>query len=186
MTPGKPKRVSEKTFLEELHKSFDLEETLQRLDLTSDEARRILKSAAERLPDTAALECEIYVDGASRGNPGESGAGALIKEHGGKTLVRLRRHLGVMTNNMAEYRALLLGLKEARELGAVSVRVFADSELIVKQIRGDYRVKSDSLKALYAEAANLVACFDSFSITHIPREKNAEADRLANEAIDGV
>ena len=128
---------------------------------------------------------DIYVDGASRGNPGMAGAGAAIKAKDGPVLKKLKKYLGVVTNNVAEYSALVMALDSARSLGVKEVRVFADSELVVKQIKGEYRVKSVDLKPLYMEAMHLIESFNRFEIRHVPREKNAEADKLANEAIDG-
>ncbi len=129
-------------------------------------------------------EYVIFVDGASRGNPGLAGAGAIIRDPDGEVAGKLGRYLGMGTNNMAEYEALILALEEAQSLGCASVSVFADSELVVKQIKGVYKVKNEGLKGLYAIAIKLIDQFSSFKITHIPREQNHEADRLANEAID--
>ncbi|MBE9531251.1 MAG: ribonuclease HI family protein [Proteobacteria bacterium] len=129
-------------------------------------------------------EVVIFVDGASRGNPGLAGAGAIIKDSDGAVIGELRRFLGMATNNIAEYEALILALEEAQSLGCSSVSVFADSELVVKQIKGIYRVKNEGLKGLYAIATKLITQFSSFKISHVRRELNSEADRLANEAID--
>jgi len=128
-------------------------------------------------------EIKIYIDGASRGNPGESGAGIVIKDRQGKIFKRLRQYLGRATNNQAEYRALLLALKASRELGQ-NIRIFSDSELLVKQLKGSYRVKSKGLKPYFDEVRNLLKGFSSWEIAHIPREQNREADALANEAIN--
>jgi len=128
-------------------------------------------------------EIKIYIDGASRGNPGESGAGIVIKDRQGKIFKRLRQYLGRATNNQAEYRALLLALKASRELGQ-SIKIFSDSELLVKQLKGSYRVKSKGLKPYFDEVRNLLKGFSSWEIAHIPREQNREADALANEAIN--
>ena len=125
----------------------------------------------------------IYVDGASRGNPGLAGAGAIFRDSEGAVVRRLTRYLGVATNNVAEYEALILALEEAAPM-TDSVRVFADSELMVKQIKGIYRVKNEALKGLYAIATKLIESFSSFEISHVRREFNSEADQLANEAID--
>ena len=128
-------------------------------------------------------EIKIYIDGASRGNPGESGAGIVIKDGKGRIFKRLRQYLGRATNNQAEYRALLLALKASRELGQ-SIKIFSDSELLVKQLKGSYRVKSKGLKPYFDEVRNLLKGFSSWEIAHIPREQNREADALANEAIN--
>jgi ribonuclease HI len=126
----------------------------------------------------------IYIDGASRGNPGQAGAGVLISDGEGRKLGRISRFLGYKTNNEAEYGALLLGLGEAKRLGAASVRVFTDSELIARQVQGIYRVKDGKLKVLHRRVMEEVEGFSSFHIESIPRELNREADDLANEAIE--
>jgi len=130
------------------------------------------------------LQCIIYIDGASRGNPGMAGAGVLMTNGEGKERVELSRYLGHKTNNEAEYWALLLGLREAKRLGGKSVRIFTDSELIERQIKGLYRVKDLDLKALHKKVIQDLKEFSSFEIESIPREENREADRLANDAID--
>ncbi|MFQ5735342.1 MAG: ribonuclease HI family protein, partial [Thermodesulfobacteriota bacterium] len=130
--------------------------------------------------------CVINVDGASRGNPGEAGAGAVIKDPEGRVLKRLKKYLGTTTNNMAEYQALVMALEAARSLKLERIRVLADSELMVKQINRVYRVKSPGLKPLYDRARALLAGFSKDSrVSHVYREQNGEADSLANEAIDG-
>lgn len=126
----------------------------------------------------------IFTDGASRGNPGEAGIGVLIEDASGKRLKEIRRYLGKATNNQAEYTALLIGLRLSREMGAEDISVFADSELLVKQMRGEYKVKHPLLLPLYTEAKTLTSGLKKFRITHIPRAQNAHADALANEAID--
>ncbi|MGA2193427.1 MAG: ribonuclease HI family protein [Nitrospirota bacterium] len=126
----------------------------------------------------------IYTDGASRGNPGQAGAGVVIEDENGYILRRVARYLGRATNNQAEYEALLTGLSEAAELGASEVSVFADSELLIKQMKGEYRVKNAELKEKFDTARRALEAFGKVSFRHIPREKNAEADALANEAID--
>lgn len=126
----------------------------------------------------------IYVDGASRGNPGEAGVGVIIIAKGGKVLKEIGRYLGKTTNNVAEYQALIIALKEAKSLGVKAIKMFADSELVVKQIKGEYKVKNAGLLPLYKEAKTLLMEFSRYDIIHINREKNTEADRLANLAID--
>ncbi|MBI5888811.1 MAG: ribonuclease HI family protein [Deltaproteobacteria bacterium] len=127
---------------------------------------------------------QIYVDGASRGNPGKAGAGAAIKDAEGNVVRKLKSYLGVMTNNMAEYSAMIMALKAARDMGIKDIRIHADSELMVKQLNGVYRVKSHDLMPLFLEATHLLGAFDEYKIAHIYREGNALADGLANEAID--
>jgi len=129
------------------------------------------------------LQFDLYVDGASKGNPGRAGAGVWMTNQEGKRLVEMSRYLGEKTNNEAEYWALLVGLREAKRLGGRSVRIFTDSELIARQVKGIYRVKDSNLKGLHKEVMENLRAFASFEIESIPREDNREADRLANEAI---
>ena len=129
------------------------------------------------------LTLVLYIDGASKGNPGKAGAGVWITDSEGREVRGLSRYLGHKTNNEAEYWALLLALAEAKRLGGKSIRVFTDSELITRQIKGIYRVKDLKLKALYQTVVQNSRGFLSFEIEAIPRELNQEADRLANQAI---
>jgi ribonuclease HI len=126
----------------------------------------------------------LYTDGASRGNPGEAGAGAVILDRTGNVVKELKEYLGNTTNNSAEYRALILGLREVLRLGGTKVNIFSDSELMVNQIKGSYNVKSQGLLLLYNEVNELLEKFIKYGIRHIRREENRHADRLANEAID--
>jgi dinuclear metal center YbgI/SA1388 family protein len=128
----------------------------------------------------------LRVDGGSRGNPGPGAIGAVLEDPGGRVIDRLGSTIGVCTNNVAEYRALLAGLEMARRAGAQDLEVLADSELLVKQLRGEYRVKNEGLKPLHAEAVELLRQFPLVSLRHVPREENVEADRLVNEALDGA
>ncbi len=127
---------------------------------------------------------KIYTDGASRGNPGEAAAAAVIYDREDNLLEEHSLYLGLATNNVAEYQALLLGLKRARKLGARQVEMFADSQLVVKQMLGEYRVKHEGLRPLFIQARKLAACFDKIDFNYIPRAKNKEADALANQALD--
>jgi ribonuclease HI len=129
------------------------------------------------------VELTIYTDGASRNNPGEAGAGIFILQDG-EPIQRIARYLGTTTNNIAEYTAAIIGLEQAVKLGASRVTLNADSELLVKQINGQYRVKNEGLKPLYAKVKELIAKINSVEVQYIPREKNKEADALANRAID--
>jgi ribonuclease HI len=126
----------------------------------------------------------IYTDGAARGNPGPAGAGVCIRDAAGRVLVERGRYLGEATNNVAEYRALLIGLEEARRLGSPEVQVRSDSELLVRQMRGVYRVRSAPLQELHARAKALEREFERVEYVHVTREHNRDADRLANRAID--
>ena len=124
----------------------------------------------------------IHADGASRGNPGQSAIGATIEDGEGRLLASLSQPIGRATNNQAEYRAVIAALKEALKLGAGEADIYLDSELVVKQINGSYRVRNAALKPLYLEVKGLAASFKGFRISHIPRRQNAEADGLANAA----
>ncbi len=125
----------------------------------------------------------IYTDGASSGNPGPASIGAVIQDGQGRVISRISRRIGHATNNQAEYRAIIASLEEAARLGAEEVDIKSDSELVVKQLKGRYRVKKATLRPLYQEVVRLAGSLGAFSITHIPREQNVEADRLANQAL---
>ncbi|HWV39080.1 MAG TPA: ribonuclease HI family protein [Vulgatibacter sp.] len=126
----------------------------------------------------------VYSDGAARGNPGPAGAGAVLTTPDGEVVERLGRYLGRNTNNYAEYMGLILGLERARELGAQEVHVFADSELLIRQLEGRYQVKAPNLRPLFARATALLRGFDRVRLAHVRRELNAEADEMSNRAID--
>ncbi|MBN8661661.1 MAG: ribonuclease HI family protein [Candidatus Obscuribacter phosphatis] len=127
----------------------------------------------------------IYADGGSRGNPGPAGCGVVLSNAAtGENLENISHFLGTATNNVAEYTGLVLGLEKALALGIPEVEVRMDSELVVKQIKGEYRVKNENLKPLYLKATALKSKFKKFAISHVRREQNKEADRLANQAMD--
>jgi ribonuclease HI len=126
----------------------------------------------------------INVDGAARGNPGPSAIGAVLKDENGKTLGRISRTIGTTTNNQAEYRAIIAALERAISAGARQVTIKSDSELVVRQINGRYKIKNTTLRPLYQQVVRLASSLESFSITSIPREQNAEADAQANRALD--
>ncbi len=137
------------------------------------------------LPATSKLgTCLLYTDGASRGNPGQAGAGAVLLDADRQELAARSTFLGVCTNNVAEYKALILGLETAKELGCPAVALHLDSELIVRQIQGRYKVKNETLKPLFQEVKQRLTRFSSWSITHVPRAENSRADGLANQGID--
>jgi ribonuclease HI len=137
-------------------------------------------------PGAGEREAVLWTDGAARGNPGPAGIGAILKSPSGEVLFTGSEYLGHTTNNVAEYKAVLLGLQGALAQGIRKVEVRADSELLIKQLRGEYRVKSPGLKPLFDEARKLLARFASVKLTHVRRELNGEADRLANQGIDSV
>jgi ribonuclease HI len=126
----------------------------------------------------------VHVDGGARGNPGPAAAACVISSPEGEPLDEQVQLLGPATNNVAEYRALLLGLSRARELGASEVEVVGDSELIAKQVSGEYRVKHQAMQALHHEAMAALREFDGWSIRAVPRSENARADALVNLALD--
>jgi len=128
----------------------------------------------------------IHADGASRGNPGPSAIGVVIEDEQGRVVARISKAIGITTNNRAEYLALIAGLKEALGLGAESVELKMDSELIVRQLTGKYRVRNPALKPLFEQAHQLMKEFQSSPIVHIPREHNRAADALCNQALRGV
>lgn len=128
----------------------------------------------------------VHTDGGSRGNPGDAGAGAVVLDTNGNEVAAVAEFLGKATNNEAEYRALMLGLTTARELGADDVECRVDSELVVKQINGQYKVKKAELKVLHGRVMSIANSFGSFTIMHVRREKNRRADQLANQAMDGM
>jgi ribonuclease HI len=127
----------------------------------------------------------VNVDGGARGNPGPAAIAAVVQDSAGGVLEEKGEKIGRATNNVAEYRALLLGIERAEALGADEVELVGDSELIVKQVKGEYKVKDAALRELHAQVKSALAGFGSWSIRHVRREHNAEADRLVNEALDG-
>lgn len=126
----------------------------------------------------------LYTDGCCRGNPGPAGIGVVIRGPAKNIVKEVSEYIGEATNNIAEYNALIRGLEEAALLGAEEVAVFMDSELVVKQLSGEYRVKDNDMKELFSKAAAELKNFKSFEIKHIDRSKNKEADKLANRAIN--
>lgn len=191
-----------RAILEALADSLDVAGVLARFPgLTREELRGIVREAAGRRPPREEAppgpgaasgvaarswpgDLTAHIDGASRGNPGEAGAGVFFQDRTGAPLERIARYLGRATNNAAEYQALLIALARAREVGARSLRVFSDSELIVNQVNGRYRTKEPHLQQYLQEAIRLMRAIGRVDIKHVRRELNTEADALANEAID--
>lgn len=126
----------------------------------------------------------IHTDGGARGNPGPAGLGVYITDPDGAVVMEHSRYLGEMTNNQAEYLAIVDALEHAKELGAEEVRMFMDSELAVKQLNGEYKVKNPELAKLFLRVHNLRIAFRKVTFTHVRRAQNKDADRLANEAMD--
>jgi ribonuclease HI len=130
------------------------------------------------------MRLTAHVDGGARGNPGPAAVAAVISDRDGQILRQQGRRIGPATNNVAEYRAVLLGIELAIELGADELELVGDSELIVKQVRGEYRVKDSGLKPLHAEAKAALEPLSRWSIRHVRRAQNAAADSLVNETLD--
>jgi ribonuclease HI len=126
----------------------------------------------------------VHVDGGARGNPGPAAAASVVSDPGGEVLDEHARLLGEVTNNVAEYRALLLGLERAHALGATEVEVVNDSELIAKQVKGIYKVKHAAMRPLHLDAMEALRQFERWSIRSVPRARNAHADALVNAALD--
>ncbi len=170
----------------------ELAEEMELSKIERDKLRRERAAAAEREREEAEAVQEqersrrtrLYTDGAARGNPGPAGAGAVFVNPDGHIVAKIGKFLGESTNNVAEYMGLILGLKRAKAMGIKELDIFADSELLVKQLLGDYAVKAEHLKPLHDEAQSLLKAFTSIQIRHIPREENKAADAMSNRAID--
>jgi ribonuclease HI len=135
-------------------------------------------------PKPAAAAYRANIDGGSRGNPGPAAYGVVIRDGRGEVVAKLKKYIGRMTNNVAEYYGLIAALDFAESHGVRAIRIESDSELLVKQMRGQYKVKSEDLRPLFERAQKMSKAFDSFRIEHVYREQNREADALANEALD--
>ncbi len=132
------------------------------------------------------MKVVVHVDGGSRGNPGPAAAGAVISTPDGEVVDEAMEVIGRATNNVAEYRGLLLGLRRARDLGATEVEVVNDSELVAKQVNGQYKVKHPDMRPLYLDALEALRGFDAWTVRSVPREQNADADALVNQALDAL
>ncbi len=130
------------------------------------------------------MRVTVFTDGAARGNPGPAGIGAVVTGRDGEVLARVAEGIGVATNNVAEYRAAIEGLRAAADLGATEVDLRADSRLLIEQLAGRFRVKNPTLQRLHAEARAVMSRFERVRMAHVPRELNREADRAANEGVD--
>jgi ribonuclease HI len=140
-------------------------------------------AAADATPSTAAAY-RANIDGGSRGNPGPASYGVVIRDPRGEVIAKLKKYIGRMTNNVAEYYGLIAALDYAQSHGLRALRVESDSELLVRQMQGRYKVKSPELRPLFERARKMSQAFECFRIEHVYRERNAEADALANEALD--
>lgn len=138
----------------------------------------------QNLGSAASAWITAYIDGGARGNPGPAGYGVRVTDNGGKVLAEISKFLGHGTNNFAEYSALLAALDYALQHVHKKLKIFSDSELLVKQMKGEYKVRSPELRPLYDQARARIRKLESFNIQHLRREQNRDADRLANEAMD--
>jgi ribonuclease HI len=130
------------------------------------------------------LKLVVHVDGGARGNPGQAAIGVVVSEPGGTVIDEVAERIGVATNNVAEYRALLRGLERAAALGAREFEIINDSELVARQLTGAYKVKHPSMKPLYLEAISALRGFEHWQIRSVPRARNGRADELVNQALD--
>jgi len=167
-----------------LAQGLDLAGVRERFDLTPEALQELFRDAAGLYRVRQEGFWRLHCDGASRGNPGPAAAGIVLYDPQGRVRVNTGRYLGETTNNVAEYQALLLGLAEAGKLEVQKLRIVADSELMVKQLTGRYRVKSPHLIPLWQEAVKALKQFAAWGINHVPREENHLADAAANRAID--
>ena len=161
-----------------------LGQRLEALAATLAPETRPVSAALARTATRDFATLRLYSDGAARGNPGPAGAGAVLVTPEGVTVEQLGKFLGRQTNNVAEYEGVLLGLRRARELGVRSLEVYADSQLMIRQLDGSYKVKNEGLKPLHAEASAMLKGFAKVKLVHIPREENRAADEMSNRAID--
>jgi ribonuclease HI len=132
------------------------------------------------------VKATLFADGGARGNPGPAGIGVVLRGESGEVVGEIARGIGQTTNNVAEYTALVEGLKLALEAGVTEVRVHMDSKLVVSQVTGEWKIKSDGLRRLAVEARRLLGRFESWTIRHVSRELNADADKLANQGMDAA
>ena len=198
----KKETISDHELLALVHKSIDMEKlkeqdrsiTKKRVDTLFQNLKDHVKKddpaiSEKEITGTSSIKKEadlivVNVDGASKGNPGESGIGVAIFDKDSNLINEACDYLGVATNNIAEYKALILGIKLSTKYNAKRVLFKADSELMVKQIKGEYRVKNAQLKLLFTEAQSLLKKLPNWKIMHVPREENKEADLLANKGVE--
>ena len=198
----KKETISDHELLALVHKSIDMEKlkeqdrsiTKKRVDTLFQNLKDHIKKddpaiSEKEITGTSSIKKEadlivVNVDGASKGNPGESGIGVAIFDKDSNLINETCDYLGVATNNIAEYKALILGIKLSTKYNAKRVLFKADSELMVKQIKGEYRVKNAQLKLLFTEAQSLLKKLPNWKIMHVPREENKEADLLANKGVE--
>jgi len=188
--------------IEALQGGVDLDTATKQAGLDRETTDRLLKSIKNFLARNArvtkppqkpqklkkrsgeTLRVNAVSDGASRGNPGEAACAVIISNESGEELLRRSERLGVATNNVAEYQGVILALELAQQLGASELGIKLDSELVVKQLNGEYKVKHPSLKPLFERARLLIRGFNRFDVTHVPRTQTKDADKLANDELD--
>lgn len=168
--------------LDWLGKGKTYDEITKTYSLSLDEILSAIKYAASSLRPKGVSKLTIYIDGSSRGNPGPSGVGVIIYDNK-RVIEKVSSYIGRATNNISEYKALILALQYAKRVESESLTIFSDSELMLNQINGRYIVKDKVLKMLYNEAKELINGFRDVALLHIPRECNKEANKLANQAI---
>ncbi len=197
-----PETISRlKRFLDELTKGASLEESARKAQLSGSSLKELAAVLRRRL-DRDEIKAPrvrdsdkggraergrviLFADGASRGNPGEASCAAVLKDGDGTTLAERAEKIGRATNNVAEYRGVILALRLAETFGAAGIALKLDSELVVKQLKGIYKVKNANLKILHQKARALLSGFSAVSIEHVSRDENIEADNLANRVLDG-
>jgi ribonuclease HI len=167
-----------------LARELDIAAVGRRFGLSREDLSRLFQEAAALFEKADAGAWRLFVDGASRGNPGPAGAGAVLFDPAGHPKGEVSQYLGETTNNVAEYQALLHGLKLALELGVKDLQIMADSLLIVQQLKGAYQVKTPHLYPLFSQARQTLQEFNPCALSHLDRSLNHEADRLARQAID--
>jgi ribonuclease HI len=132
------------------------------------------------------MKARLHTDGGARGNPGPAGIGAVLIDESGEVVGEVAEAIGIATNNVAEYRALIAGLELALAKGIMELEVFMDSELVISQVQGKWKIKNKGLQPLALKASSLLKQFESTTLTHVPREENADADKLANQGMDAA
>jgi ribonuclease HI len=167
-----------------LAQGLEIPQILARFRMSREELQHLFREVAEYYREREVGFWRLYCDGAARGNPGPAGAGAVLHSPGGKQPVREGLYLGETTNNVAEYQALLLGLRLAQAHGAKKLKIFLDSQLLVEQLRGRYQVKSPHLLPLWRQAKEELQKLEAYAISHVERALNSQADLLARQAID--
>ncbi len=132
------------------------------------------------------MKATLHTDGGARGNPGPAGIGVVLKDESGAVIGEIALGIGIATNNVAEYQALIAGLELAREKGVTELEVSMDSSLVVNQVKGEWKIKNDALRPLAVKARRLIDGFSSWSLSHVGRDENADADKLANQGMDAA